>query len=553
MDAGFRVDALGVAPPRSQSLPFAKVRAGGDFVKSLSLLFTGYILLAANSAFATDVTTFHNSVNRTGQNLAETVLTQPKVNSTQFGKLFTMPVDSTVDGEPLYLSGLTIAGDTHNVLFAVTENDSVYAFDADNGTQLWKTPALLSGESASDTRKCGQIGPTIGITSTPVIDRAKGPHGTIYVVAMSKDSLGNYYQRLHALDVTTGAEEFGGPVTVTASFSGRGAGSRLGSVTFDPKQYAERAGLLLLNGNIYLAWTSHCDIQPYTGWVMAYDESTLAQTYVLNVTPNGSEGAIWQSGGGLASDGSNIFFLDANGTFDTTLDSKGFPSLADYGNAFLKLTPSLTVKDYFATFNTVSQSNHDQDLGSGGAIIPLPQVDSGGVSHLLAIGAGKDGNIYIVDRNNMGKFNSSGNSIYQEIDGALGAGCWSVPAYFSHYVYFGPQSSKLMQFKFTNAKLSTTPLYQSATSFTYPGTTPGVSANGGGDGIVWAIEHQNTSVLHAYNASNISRELYNSNQASGSRDNFGTAAHFATPMIVNGKVYIGTTNSVVAFGLLGNK
>jgi hypothetical protein len=510
-------------------------------------------LLAFATAYATDVTTFHNSNSRTGQNLQETILTQGNVNSATFGKLFTMSVDSTVDGEPLYLSGLSVAGKTHNVLFVVTENDSVYAFDADSGAQLWKVRAVLSGESASDTRGCSQITPSIGITSTPVIDRSEGAHGTIYVVAMSKDKSGNYYQRLHALDVTTGAEEFGGPVTITGSYSGNGAGSHSGTLTFDPKQYAERAGLLLLNGQIYLAWTSHCDIQPYTGWVMAYDESKLTQTYILNLTPNGSEGSVWQSGGGLATDGSNIFFLDANGTFDTTLDSNGFPSLGDYGNAFIKLNPSLTVKDYFATYNTVTQSDEDEDFGSGGAILPPPQTDSKGKSHSLAIGAGKDGNIYIVDRNNMGKFNSSSNNIYQEIDGQLGGGCWSVPAYFSHYVYFGPQSNRMAQFKFTNATLSSAPLYTTPHTFSYPGTTPSVSANSGSDGIVWAVNHTTTSVLHAYKAGNISNELYNSSQASGNRDHFGTSAHFGTPMIVNGKVYVGTTNSVVAFGLLSSK
>jgi hypothetical protein len=519
-------------------------------VKALRLL-VACVLLSFAQSFATDVTTFHNSLSRTGQNLAETILTQSNVNSTNFGKLFTMSVDGTADGEPLYLSQLTIGGMTHNVLFAATENDSVYAFDADTGALLWQVSALLSGESPSDTHRCSQISPQIGITSTPVIDRAQGPHGTIYVVAMSKDSSGNYYQRLHALDVTTGAEQFGGPVTITGSFAGKGAGSHAGSLTFDPGQYAERAGLLLLKGKIYLAWTSHCDIQPYTGWVMAYDESTLAQTAVLNVTPNGSEGAVWQSGGGLASDGTNVFFLDANGTFDTTLDPNGFPSSGDYGNAFIKTNSSLTVKDYFATYDTVTQSDQDHDFGSGGAMLPPAQTDSGGVSHSLAIGAGKDEKIYIVDRTNMGKFNSSSNNIYQEIDGALGAGCWSVPAYFNHYVYFGPINKTLMQFKFSNAKLSTTPLNKSPNTFTYPGTTPSISANSSSNGIVWAIEHKTTSVLHAYKANNISKELYNSNQAAGSRDTFGTAAHFGTPMIVNGKVYVGTTNSVGAFGLLG--
>lgn len=520
-------------------------------MRNIIICIAGFIC-ASLSAFATDVTTYHNTIGRAGQNLQETILTQTNVKSTTFGKLFTMPVDGVIDAQPLFLANLSISGGSHNVVFAVTEHGSVYAFDGDTGQQLWKVTTLLAGESPSDIRSCGQITPEIGVTATPVIDRSAGPHGTIYVVAMSKDGSGNYFQRLHALDVTTGAEQFGGPVTITATFPGEGAGSQLGTLTFDPKQYAERAGLLLLNNKIYTAWTSHCDIQPYTGWIMAFDKNTLAATDVLNVTPNGSEGAIWQSGAGLASDGNSIYFLDGNGTFDTTLDAKGFPSLGDYGNAFIKLSTrnGLKVADYFATFNTVSQSNSDLDFGSGGALLPPPQADSTGTNHNLAIGVGKDGNIYVVDRNNMGKFNSSTNNIYQEIDGALGAGLWSMPAYFSHYVYFGPQSNPMAQFKFTNAKLGTTAIAKTTNSFTYPGTTPSVSANGGSNGIVWAIEHKTTSVLHAYKAGDISKELYNSNQAAGSRDHFGSASHFGTPTIVNGKVYVGTTNSVAVFGLL---
>ena len=241
---------------------------------------------------------------------------------------------------------------------------------------------------------------------------------------MSADTLGNYFQRLHALDLTTGAEQFGGPTTIAAQYPGNGEGSVNGTLTFDPKQYAARAGLLLLNGVIYMGWTSHCDIQPYTGWLMGYSESTLAQTSVLNLTPNGSEGSIWQSGAGLASDGSNIFFLDANGTFDTTLNSQGFPSMGDFGNGFLKVSTSggLAVADYFAMFNTVIQSNKDRDFGSGGVLLLPPQVDIGGTTRYLAVGAGKDGNIYVVDQTNMGKFNATSNKIYQQIKAVLGSG-----------------------------------------------------------------------------------------------------------------------------------
>lgn len=515
----------------------------------------GFALCAVIISSATDVTTYHNDIARTGQNLQETILTYSNVNSSSFGKLFISPVDGVIDAQPLYLSAVSIPGKgMHNVVYTVTENDSVYAFDADAGTLLWQVSALGSGESPSDDHGCGQISPQIGITSTPVIDRASGPHGTIYVVAMSKNST-SYFQRIHALDLTTGAEQFGGPVAVKAKYPGTGDNSRNGFVIFDPAQYAERQGLLLLNGVIYTAWTSHCDFRPYTGWIIGYNESTLAQSGVLDVTPNGNEGSIWQSGTGIASDGKNLFFLDANGTFETTLNKKGFPNKGDYGNGFLKVSTGnnkLHVADYFNMYNTVSESDSDEDLGSGGAVVLPPMKDAKGKTHYLAIGAGKDQNIYIVNRNNMGKFNPNNDkAIYQEIDGVLGGGEWASSAYFNGNMYFGPVGNNLMQFQFSNARLSTSPLSKSAASFTYPGTAPSVSANGSSNGIVWSIEHTDPNdVLHAYNATNLATELYNSSQAGNQRDQFGTASHFGTPMIVNGKVYVGTSNGVAVFGLL---
>jgi hypothetical protein len=513
-----------------------------------------FIVCTALLSSATDVVTYHNDIARTGHNLEETILTTGNVNSSSFGKLFTSPVDGIIDAEPLYLSAVSIPGKgTHNVIYVVTENDSVYAFDADNGALFWQVSALGSGESPSDNHSCGQISPQIGITSTPVIDRSSGPHGTIYVVAMSKKS-SNYFQRIHALDMTTGVEEFGGPVTVAAKYKGTGDNSHHGFVIFDPAQYAERQGLLLLNHVIYTGWTSHCDYRPYTGWLIGYNEHTLAQTSVLDVTPNGSEGSIWQAGTGIAADGQNLFFLDANGTFDTTLNQKGFPIKGDYGNGFLKVSTAgkLHVADYFNMYDTVNESDNDTDLGSGGALVLPAMKDVNGKTRYLAIGAGKDQNIYIVDRTNMGKFNPNNDSaIYQEIDGALAGGIWGAPAYFDGNIYYGPVGNNLLQFRFSKAKLSLSPHSKSAASFTYPGTTPSVSANGASNGIVWAIEHTDPNdVLHAYDATNLANELYNSSQAGNQRDQFGTASHFGTPLIVNGKVYVGTATNVTAFGLL---
>jgi hypothetical protein len=499
-----------------------------------------------------DVVTYHNDNARTGRNLNETSLTLANVNSANFGKLAFFNTDGKVDAEPLYLSSLNIAGGTHNVLYVATEHASLYAFDADSGTVLWHVSLLGNGETPSDDRGCSQITPEIGITSTPVIDRTAGTNGTIYAVAMSKNAGGTYFQRLHALDLTTGAELLGGPTTVQATFPGMGDNSSGGNVIFDPKQYAERAGLLLINHTLYLTWTSHCDARPYTGWILAYNATTLAQSSVLNVTPNGNEGSVWMAGTAPAADSSgNIYFLDANGTFDTTFNGSGFPANGDFGNTFMKLSTSsgLKVADYFATFDTVQKSNADVDLGSGGALLLPDLADGSGQILHLAVGAGKDSNIYIVNRDNMGKFNSTSNNIHQELDAALPGGIWGMPAYFNNTVFYGSVGSTLKAFTIANALLSNAPTSHSNTSFPYPGTTPSVSANGTSNGIVWAHENSNPAVLHAYNAADLGQELYNSNQA-GTRDQFGAGNKFITPMIANGKVYVGTTNGVAVFGLL---
>jgi hypothetical protein len=501
-----------------------------------------------------NVLTYHNDVARTGQNLSESTLTTANVKSASFGMVGNMSVDGGVDAEPLYVSNLMLGGGVHNVVYVVTENDSVYAFDADTFAQLWHVSVLGANETASDNRGCGQVSPIIGITSTPVIDLSAGTHGEIFLVAMSLDNNGTYHQRLHALDIMSGAETSGSPATVQATFP-----MTNGTATFDPKQYKDRAALLLLNGVIYTTWASHCDDGPYTGWVIGYNEKTLAQSSVLDVTPNGSDGAIWMSGDGPAADSSgNIYLLDGNGTFDDTLNSNDFPEHGDYGNGFIKISTtgnSLNVADYFTMFNTDSESDADQDLGSGGEIL-LPDLQDGqGNTWHLAVGAGKDGHIYVANRDLMGKFNTNNDSaIYQEIDSnGLGGGVWSVPAYFNNKVYYGAVSDHLRAFSIANAKLSTPASSMSATSFGYPGTTPSISANGDANGIVWAVENNGGGnaggVLHAYDATNLGTELYNSNQAANNRDHFADNK-FITPMIANGKVYVGTPNGVAVFGLL---
>lgn len=531
----------------------------GSLTHIASLSLTIASAAPSPSPGGTDVTTYHYDNARDGLNAQETTLTPANVNAVSFGLIGIYPVDGKVDAQPLYVSGLKLpSGATANVLYVATEHDSVYALNAATGAQVWKTSILQSGETPSDPRNCNQIAPEIGITATPVIDRSYGAHGAIFLVGMSKDGSGSYHQRLNALDLATGAELTGSPTEISASYPGTGANSENGSVVFDPGQYAERAGLLLLNGTIYTGWTSHCDNQPYTGWIMGYSEATLHQSAVLNLTPNGSEGSIWMSGYGLAADSNgNIYLLDANGTLDSTFTADGFPSQNDYGNAMLKLSTAskLAVSDYFEPYNTVAESSADQDLGSGGAML-LPDVkDSAGKVRHLVVGAGKDGNIYVGDRDNLGKFNqsaSNNSNLYQELPGALPNGAWSGPVYFNNTVFYGGVGDVLRAYTVNNAMLSTSPTSQSGTSFAYPGSTPSVSANGTQNGIVWALESGtgDAAVLHAYDATNLGNELYNSTQAPNGRDAFGTGNKFLTPVVVNGRVFVGTPSGVAVFGLL---
>jgi hypothetical protein len=518
-------------------------------IRSISALLSAAFLLGVaclDAQQTADTLTWHNYNSRTGLNAAETTLTPANVNTNTFGRTLFIPTDGAVDGQPLYVGGLNIGGATHNVVFIVTEHDTVYAADAASGTVLWKKSLLETGESPSGILGC-TISPEIGITATPVIDLAKGPHGTIYVVNMAVDSGGYYSQRLNALDITTGAPLFESPTPI-------GAWSALTPIGFDAGLYVERAALLEFRGKIYTAWSSHCDDGPYNGWIIGYDTITMKQTSVLNLTPNGQKGAIWMSGAGMAATNTQMFLIDANGTFDTTLDGKGFPANQNFGNAFIELqlgtgdqVDQPHVADYYATPNTVAQSNADTDFGSGGVLL-LPDVyDNSGHLWQLAVGAGKDTNIYVVDRNAMGHYNPAGGNIYQTLVGALPYGEWGAPAFFDNKVYYGGVSDYLKAFPISNARLSATPASRSVNQFGYPGTSPVISSNGTANGIVWAISHP--AVLYAYNAENLSQELYNSNQA-GTRDQFGSVDSFTSPLVANGRVYVPTQKGVAVFGLL---
>jgi len=529
----------------------AVTNAAGS-VTSRSALLT----VSGGSAQGTDIVTYKYDMARTGLNPRETTLTTANVNANTFGLKHFLSTDGKVDGQPLYLSALNIGGTTHNVVFATTEHDSVYAFDADSGAQLWKVSLIPAGETTSDARMCDEIVPMIGITATPVIDRAAGPHGTIYVIAMTVAGT-TYHQRLHALDVTTGAELLT-PVDIKPSFN-----AASGQITFDPAQYAERTGMLLLNHTIYTAWTSHCDNKFYTGWIIAFSQSTLQQSAVLNVAPNsgGVGPAIWMAGGGLAADGAgNIYLITANGAFETTLDANGFPNMGDYGNSFLRLSTAgggLRVADYFTVKNTVQASNDDWDLGSGGIMLLPDLTDSGGTVRHLAVGAGKDGNIYVVNRESMGHFSATSNNIWQQVSNALGnlstggtsGGVWSTPAYFNGRVYYGAVGSSLTAWTISDAKLPAKASMRSSNPFPYPGTSPTVSANGTTQGIVWAHQKGDTAVLYAYDANSLAT-LYSSATAPNGRDQYGAGYKWNVPVVADGHVFIGATNGVAVYGLL---
>jgi len=498
--------------------------------------------------------TYHNDNFRTGQNNSETVLTLANTNQSQFGKLFSYPLDGIPFASPLYVASVNIPGKGfHNVVYVATEHDSVYAFDADglSNTPLWQVTFLRSGVTTvpcGDTGECGDIPTEIGITGTPVIDQASG---TLYVVAKTKEN-GNYVQRLHALDITSGAEKFAGPVVLAASVTGNGSGSSGGVVPFDPLHENQRPGLLLNNGVVYMAFGSHGDVSPWHGWVLGYNATTLQQVLAYNATPNGSGGGIWQSGGGLATDtAGNIYFTTSNGDFD--VNSGGI----DYGDTIEKLSPGGTVVDYFTPHDQLNMDVNNLDLGAAGPVLLVDQP-SGPYPHLL-VNAGKNGTIYVINRDNMGHYNpNNDNQIVQTLVGVLSNFNFSVPVYFGGYVYFGSSKDAVKAFQLTNGLLSASPTSQTPEIYPVRGASFAISSNGGANGMLWAIQNNGVSgdndtgapgVLFAYDATNLSNELYNSAQA-GSRDTLDYAVKFMVPLVANGKVFVAGQTQLTAFGLL---
>ena len=507
--------------------------------------------------------THHNDNGRTGQNLNETALTLVNVSHAQFGQKFSYQLDGIAYASPLYVSNVSIPGKgSHNVVYVATEHDSIYAFDADDGSSgapLWQQSFInptagVTTVPAADTGECCDIAPEIGITGTPVIDPDTG---TLYVVAKTKEASGgntHYVQRLHALDITTGAEKFGGPVVIQASGPGTGDGNDgNGHVLFDPLRENQHAGLLLNNGVVYIGFASHGDYGPYHGWVLGYDATTLQQVMAYNDTPNGSAGGIWQGSGGLAADSAgNIYFVTGNGTFDA--DTRG----SDYGDSVEKISPSGSVLDFFTPHDQANLLAFDLDLGSSDALL-LP--DQNGAHPHLLVTAGKGGTVYLIDRDNMGHFNPRDDSqIVQSLPNIFPnpllsnvGGNFSAAVYFNGSVYFSPVGGTIQAFQLSSGLLSTAPTSQSLATYAFPGGALTISANGTTDGILWAIERPDSTtpgVLHAYKASDLTSELYNSNQA-GVRDTFlDSAAKFNIPLVANGKVYVATVGHLIVYGLL---
>lgn len=501
------------------------------------------LLFCSFSFGQAQVLTEHNDVSRSGAITSETALTTTNVNFNTFGKLFTQSVDGYVVGQPLYLSAVQFPnGSTHNVVYVATQHDSVFAFDADSSqAALWNTsfinPAAgITTVPMSDYGCGGTAFTEIGIVSTPVIDPVAG---RLFVLAKTLEN-GAYIFRLHALSVTTGAD-VAPPAVISASVS-----TNTGTLQFNPAIQMQRPALLLENGTIYIGFGSNgCDTYAYHGWLLAYDETSLQPAGTFVTTPNGNKGAIWQGGGGPAADvDGTVFLATGNGTFDANTGG------SDYGDSILHLRPAssgLTVLDYFTPYNQLTLASGDLDLGSGGVIL-LPDQAEPHTHELL--GGGKQGTLYLVDRDNMGGFNSLNDSqIVQSILDASAGELDSVPAYWNGSIYISGLTDHIKAFSLSNDLLSLEPTSETTVTTIIPGSVS-VTSNGSNNGILWSIPLNSPATLYAFNANNLATMLYSSGQASGSRDKLGSTPHFVPPTIANGKVYVGGTSTLSIYGLL---
>lgn len=521
------VTATGVySPPSSAGTHTVVARSVADSTAS-----------ASATVFITDlagVFTYHNDLSRDGVNSQEYALNTSTVKASTFGKRFACAIDASAYAQPLWVANVAIGGGTHNVLIAATVHDTVYAFDADAApcTTYWSKSLLASGETWVNNMDVGgstDLAPDIGIVGTPVIDPTTK---TIYVVSKSKNGV-TIHQRLHALSLIDGSEKFSGPQEIAATFSG---------ISYSPVSQNQRAGLALLNGTVYIAWGSHGDIGTYYGWIIGYNAATLAQVSVFNDTPGPGFGGIWMAGGAPAADsGNNLYVITGNGNFDgATL----------FGDSFLKLsTPGLGVLSFFAPADQGALDSGDLDFGSGGATIIVDQP-SGPVLH-LAIGGGKEGTLFVLNRDNLGGNTNNDAGAVQSF--SVGNRIFATPAFWQNTLYIGPITDHVKSYTFnaSTGQFSTSPASQSPSTFGFPGSTPSISSQGTSNGIVWATEKgTGPSVLHAYDATNLGTELWNS--ANSSADQAGQAVKFTVPTIANGKVYLGTVGEISVYGLAPN-
>ncbi|HZP24795.1 MAG TPA: hypothetical protein VFB04_15205 [Terriglobales bacterium] len=507
------------------------------------------------------VATYHNDNGRTGQNLVETTLTPQNVTVAKFGKLYSFPVDGYIYAQPLYVPQVAVPGNgIHNLVIVATQHDSVYAFDSDSGiaAPVWKVNFLdadagITTLSPSDVN-ASDIMPEIGITSTPVIDVAGN---TVYVVAATKEN-GAFYHRLHALDLASGAEKFGGPRTIQASYPGAAQDGHDGMIAFSSRFQLQRAALLLSKNKVYVAFASNADSGLYHGWVIGYDATTLRQSGAWVSTPNGYQGGIWMSGCGIAADpDGNLYLSTANGPFNAFGEEPG----VDFGDSIVKLKPGargIALADFFTPFNQAKLAEEDLDLGSAGVTL-LPEQT--GPYPRLAVTSGKSGHIYVLNRDSLGGYSErKGNpQVLQEVSGQLRQQMGTA-AYWNNRLYFGagisPRNDGIKAFGLRNGALSSSPVSQTAAIYHLTRSTVSISANGNSDGILWAVDNdayyaarQGAAVLHAYDAMDLSHELYNSNQRFA-RDNPGQSSKFTVATVADGKVFVGGASQVAVYGLL---
>jgi hypothetical protein len=534
-------------------------RRRGNFRPKLELLEDRRLL--------SNVLTYHNNLLRTGANLTETTLTPSNVNADSFGKLIDYHVDGQVYAQPLYMANVPLADGTHNIVFVVTEHDSAYAFDANDPTAgpngdgiLWQKSYIdmangLTTQNAAELA-CPVITPEIGITDTPVIDPSSS---IMYFVAATEDisdpSNHVFHQQLHALDITTGNDVLP-PVEIQAGYLGHGDGGTF--LRFNPRQHLERNGLVLANGVLYTTWSSHCDIRPYHGWLIGYDAQSLQQVAVFNTSPNAQEASMWSGAPAIDASG-NMFFVTANGSIE---GGEFNPALGNYPDTVLKLssaTGQFQVADYFTPYNWDALDRADRDLGSGSVML-LPD-QAGPRQHLLVV-AGKEGKIYLINRDHMGQFHDGYDDVVQELPGAIRfpSGAFDSPAFFdagtpnNRWVYWAGQNDSLKAFQLEDFGLFVpAATSQSAHVFVAGhGGEPSVSANGTTNGIVWVIDQNPAAAgLFAYDAMNVANELYDNSQAPGGRDQLDGGIKFSVPTIADGQVFVGTADTVSIFGLLG--